>query len=466
MYFWPNIALSKLQKTASTVHEIDLQLLDGNEISHCFGPSFNDLRSKMIMLKSINGMEQWANHNDFVQLTANNWDLDEARIPTNGFYDSIDQIIAKEIYKDNSAVTTRILNSNIHWADRSSQSFIVKDGKPVAQPGYNNPASLFDDFFKSQSAPSTNPSDVDSNKQEELAIDKVLEHYNSVRKNRRLSAQDKMNLDIYANELFETQQKIKSISTPQVSCEQFSIPSSLSKKDDLKTYIEVSFKLLSMAIKCDHTRIINCYYDPNTMLKPFFNGKFKHGISHNEAEMKIYGDMYRWEHEYIAQFIKDLNVDDPLNEGQKILDNTLVFQTNEIGSLGKSTVDDTYDINADPKSLHDGNHIRVNVPCVFYGNVNNFFKTGRFIDYRNQITPANSKDYTTTRLNTRWYVPVGHPYNQVMTTIMSAFGVTHDKWEKPGIAGYGDYYGGMYRKGHPDFMSLGTKRDPLPKISG
>ena len=78
-----------------------------------------------------------------------------------------------------------------------------------------------------------------------------------------------------------------------------------------------------------------------------------------------------------------------------------------------------------------------------------------YIDYRNSNTHKNG----------RWYRPVGHPYNQVLTTIMDSFGVPYTRWEKNGVVGYGDYTGTKYSKSHPDIMSLGNKRDPLPGIS-
>ena len=59
---------------------------------------------------------------------------------------------------------------------------------------------------------------------------------------------------------------------------------------------------------------------------------------------------------------------------------------------------------------------------------------------------------------------MGHPYNQVLQTIMNAYGLTYSDWEKDGVIGYGDYRGMPYNKSHPSIMSLGDKRSPLPGI--
>ena len=107
--------------------------------------------------------------------------------------------------------------------------------------------------------------------------------------------------------------------------------------------------------------------------------------------------MHKWHNDFIADFIKDLKTEDPFNTGKSILENTLVFMSNEIGNQGNGG-----------QTGNDANHIRVDVPCVLFGNVNKYFKTGRYLDYRNDNPPANN----------RWYKPLGHPYNQVSVSSM------------------------------------------------
>ena len=202
---------------------------------------------------------------------------------------------------------------------------------------------------------------------------------------------------------------------------------------------------MELVLKCDITRVINYDFNPDTKIAPYFGGIGHHGISHSSSfdGMKLFGEMHKWHHDFLADFIKTLKDEDPLNPGKSYLENTLIFMSNELGSQSNSN-----------GNGYDNNHLRIDIPTVLIGNVNDYFKTGRYIDYRNSNEPRNG----------RWWRPVGHPYNQVLQTVMSAYGVTYQDWEQDGIVGYGDYRGMHYGKSFPDIMSLGDKRSPLPGI--
>ena len=434
--FWPRLSLNQLTKLGPTTREFDLSKING-DLSYCFGSKFNDLKSDMIILKSINGMEKFGDHGSDCILTAMNYKKFPERNPSGGPYESIDQHIIRKIYGDSDPFEKQ-LNIQISYSSkRNSYSWYLDGDNPKKHPAYNNPKTIFNDFFNIEK-----PDSVRDLENEKLVIDKVLAHFNSVKNSKSISKNDKLRLEEFSEEIFSVQSQLDN-SNDYAGCV---VPSGTNGNYvNLEQRIQQTFKVMTLALKCDRTRVINFDFNPDTIIAPYFNGKGHHGVSHgNSSEyVNVFKNMHKWHNDFIADFIKDLKTEDPFNTGKTILENTLVFMSNEIGNQGNGG-----------QTGNDANHIRVDVPCVLFGNVNKYFKTGRYLDYRNDNTPANN----------RWYKPLGHPYNQVLTTIMNAYGLTYHDWERNNVRGFGDYRGQLYNKSKPDLMTLGDKRSPLPFI--
>ena len=432
--FFPKVNYNELTQLGETMRYMNMSDISGN-ISNCFGEKFNELKEHMLFLRSINGMETSGDHGSNSILTAVNLKNFPDRVPSIGLYHSIDKYIIDKIYQETPFEEQ--LNINMSWSSSTASYSIRNTGNNNIKrlPAYLSPKSIFDAYFSQGGN-----QESDSSKNEILAIDKVIENLRSVRNGRKISSNDKITLDKFSEEIFEAQSKLKA--AQPLSCNNLD---QIDNGSNLKEKIELTFKVMSLVLKCDRTRVINFSFNPDTLIKPYFGGKFHHGESHStRAEnVAIFEQMHKWHNDFMADFILELNEEDPLNPGTKYLDNTLIFNSNEIGSQSNGNGTGT-----------DNNHLRVDVPCVLFGNVNDYFKTGRYIDYRNSNSPKNN----------RWWKPVGHPYNQVLTTIMNAFGVSHTEWEISNTPGYGDYRGQKYNKSHPDIMSLGNKRDPLPFI--
>lgn len=433
--FWPDVSLTNhasLKILGPTTRSMDLTSIQGN-ISGCFGDKYELLKEHMLMFRSINGMELNGDHGTDAILNASN-----IKAPIDlGQYETIDEIILRKLYAEGIPATP--LNVATSWANRKSYSYYKdNNGEMIKRGGYNQPKDIFDNYFGGITLSNSKLAKDD----EKLVIDKVFAHLKSVRNGRKISSVDKERLDKFSDEIFSVQTKLNG--AKKISCSQ---PDSVGNGANLAERIQNTFKVLELVLKCDLTRVINYDFNPDTLIAPYFNGKQHHGLSHGSSSenMAIFAEMHKWHHDFLADFLLTLKEEDPLNPGTSYLDNTLCLLSNEIGSQGSSNL-----------VSHDTNHIRVDVSTVLIGNVNDYFKTGRYLDYQNDNVPNNK----------RWYRPMGHSYNQLLTTIMNSYGVQHTDWEIGGVAGYGDYRGMKYGKSLPSNMTLGDKRSPLPFIRG
>jgi len=260
-----------------------------------------------------------------------------------------------------------------------------------------------------------------------LIIDRVIENYNSLRtSNRRLSAADKQRLEDHVGRLTQLQEKIGAVSAP------LSFTSPTAPADNLSTwpllndtglaldkqsnYYKLMADVIIAAFACGATRIA-VFHDQ----MPFstYQGDWHQDIAHQDlatGPQATLAASYQQVFEHIFMYLVNGldGITDP--DGSTILDNTLLYWGQECG----------YHTH-DPYAL----------PIIMAGSASGYFKTGMFVDYRNQVPTSQNfaSDHTAMAGNFSGLI-----YPQFLATALYSMGVTSSEWKQPnGLPGYGDY---------------------------
>lgn len=132
---------------------------------------------------------------------------------------------------------------------------------------------------------------------------------------------------------------------------------------------------------------------------------------------------------------------------EALLDSTLGFVTNEIGSQCAGS----YGTPENPSV--DGNHGAYNMQTMLFG-LPGILNGGHVVSF--VVGP---------RRGGRWSTIQGRAYNDLLVTIMHALGVPSNAYEKPGVKGYGDYRGDIFGLVQPNIVSPPDQRGkPLAGI--
>jgi hypothetical protein len=144
----------------------------------------------------------------------------------------------------------------------------------------------------------------------------------------------------------------------------------------------------------------------------------------------------KWHAEKFADFVKKL---DSMTDadGNTILDNTLVLYANE---------DCT------------GGHFLMDMPIVVAGGKGRI-RTDQVIDYRNLNDPVRSSQFLDSSGHGRSMF-YGRPYNNLLVTVLKAFGLTEADYKRyPDQDGYGRYTGGHGASHYTRFVSTSAERN-------
>ena len=113
--------------------------------------------------------------------------------------------------------------------------------------------------------------------------------------------------------------------------------------------------------------------------------------------------VHRWFAEQIAYLMDALNIDDPLVPGTKIIDNTVIYWSNELG--------------------HPKGHRSYDIPTIVAGGGGGKLKTGRYLD----VEALNGgADFA---------------HNRVLTSVCQLMGVDTDYFGSPALASDGRFRG-------------------------
>ena len=239
-------------------------------------------------------------------------------------------------------------------------------------------------------------------------VDRLLPNINRTLSSPQISTSDRILLQDYVDRVHELRQSIadRQIATCTAP------PNELEEVDGYSNSFELHRDLNQMitsAFMCDLTRIAVVQVSHGTdnprgtYMHPNSHHEYREpGPDHDATDLGY----YKAYSSYVFDMIEQMDAIVESN-GKTMLDNSIVLFTNTgIGDM----------------------HVPNDLPILTAGSGNGRFATGNYLDFYRR------PDFTSSRRR------IGRPYNNLITDIMRAFGLTPDDWETNGAGnGFGDY---------------------------
>ncbi|MDH5673028.1 MAG: DUF1552 domain-containing protein [Myxococcales bacterium] len=425
-------------------------LAQGGALSDILGPAFNPFLERMLLLRGLDFMPD-TNHNEGGML--GNYAAADVQHTDVVAWPTIDQVLAySSKFYPSPPSGTRAL----HLSPGRSNTFSFTDGGtggPISQvQAHVDPQTAFNEAFANYSPPAAMPAGPDPNKR---LIDRVLEDYRRVVGGPRIGAADRQTLEQHIAYMSELSTRLDA-SAPAVSCDQPTEPPSVQANGVDPAVLTQAFELMVdvavAALRCDVTRIVTL-----NVWKGVARGIGAGGsdVGYVHSGLKDAQDWHERAHEFdtpgsrdqvlainqwiagevVARMLAGLDVDE--GDGSTFLDNSIVFWGNELGM----------------------NHLNWSVPSVLFGSGGGHLQTGRYIDYIdwNQNVKFHQEDGP---------VIEGVPYNRLMVSLLQAFGLSPEDYER-GAPGYGSYStSGKTTDLHAIDYDASQYGNPLPGLTG
>lgn len=392
-------------------------------ISRVIDASFVPMQSQMNLFKSLSlSGGNYSGHNQsFLSGTHSGF-----RQPTYG--KSIDVILeqSQNVYlpTENIACKALRLQSSIQSFDRLPDGTLVQPGAIV---GDN---AMFNALFGSLRPLVESPTATQNKANNQLLVDRIYSDLQKLQSNSRISSEDKKVLDRYISSVNDLQIKVRAnnkgngptCTIPTLSLQAtgkgYTFPSDpkwniQSTSLMFDNYIE----MIKLAFMCDLTRVITI---GNTIWSDMPVATSSDGGLHHEcASSEIQADRQQWGIKKMLKLAQTLQgVTDPVNSGGTLLDNSLIFCGNELGSWTTS-------------------HSTLGMPAITFGSAGGFFKTGYYVDYSQTRTPNFVPGF-----------PAGRPFKQLLQSIMQSMGVPKNEYMQFGDGnGFGEFKEGINQFG-------------------
>jgi hypothetical protein len=429
--WWPTQPATTV--LAPYVRELSLTSIAGN-ISTVFGAEWNPYKSKLLMVRGLDGIAQ-CSHNDTFTLTG------YARINDNNenveTENSIDEVLASSPKFYSAPPQMRSLNLSLSSGKTYGSSFKKVGSTLIQNPTFGTPLDAFNEVFRPQLQSVDPTSAAARDMRNKKVIDNVLGHYRQIMNSPKLSAQEKPVLESFADMLSQLENRLRTPATsmactipPTPAAEPFPYSYkgyfySQYTPDQLSAYLDLTFSnyfgIIAAALQCGITKAstFNLY---GGWYYNFLTGitSDHHAISH--ALNGTLPDRGRAEnariYNYIAKKVAVLvqKLDVPAVGGSgSLLDKTVILWGNELADYAS--------------------HGRYEYPIVLVGGGNKKLKMGRLLDYRTDTFKYS--DYSAGVKNP--YDRIGRPYNQLLESVLQSFGLTPEEYSQNGKAGFGDY---------------------------
>jgi hypothetical protein len=418
-----------LVETAPGIRECALTGIPG-PLSPLLGPRFDRFRKKMLLLRGLDAAVLNENTHIATKMMSGYGEATPLRI-------TIDQVMARS-----KAVYSRepwLRSVNVVADGQSEMKYlplsVARNGDVVSPVvPYADPAVVFQKMF-----PTPIHHDLKTS-----VIDSVAEEMQRLLASPRLSTDDRQRLDAHLSFLRDVEKQVTP-AAPVTSARPTLVPirdrEERSAADILKNYAS----LIVSSVKTDLCRVYGLQLAHTQEQRSFswltgVSGTNHHDLTHDygvEPLLKI----NQWYSSLVADFLEQLDVVEDPETGATYLDNSLVFWGNESGVYNIKT-----------GNPHYSNDMQV----LLVGSAAGRLKTNRFINYQKPkqkvVMWADGRE----DINGP---DLGRPYNELLITLMTKMGLTHDEWETGGEPGFGDYR--VNFKGQYNF---GDRRSPLPNL--
>lgn len=424
-FVWPQGTLQSISDPTYTLQSLDLGGISGPIAPALSDPRLLSLRSKLTLIDGIQFGVGGAPH-----MSSHVLGCRDAEREGGPKYDSADFVLARsgKIYSGTPAIKVLSYGAGDSSGSPVSGLSIEKTagGYTNLQPIRNNAKALFDKVFTgftpgpAGASPGGASTAADPKK---YLVDRVLSEVNAVIRKPRLSRDDKGLLQAHIDSLQDIQKVLSAPRAPTPpQCE--GIPQyQFSNLTQAQRYT-IPVQIMAMAMKCDITRIagIHCH---EGIPGHSDNYGTAHGPTHalgdTPDDPNVRKTMLSWQtfgSSLFAHVVSELNsVVDP-NTGKTLLDNSVVYLTNSMGDA----------VGAGQGA--GGQHPTRFLFNALAGSAGGAIRTGRYLKYR---VTSGGRDFV--------WSQIGPSQNQLLISIMRAFGLTPENWENPGVAGYGTYPG-------------------------
>ncbi len=311
-------------------------------------------------------------------------------------YATIDQVLAKspKFYNASTPVLDALLFSSYGGC-----SFMKQGSHIIQRQSFFSAQAAFDLLF--------NFSQGQNLTRNSKAINEALKRYTELKNNPRVSAEDKVVLDIQSTLASEIDQKLKQIKpvAPQTSPVPVSANGSLSVTQIYESYVDVG--VLALLNQLTNVLVINIEEAEGVGPSSW------HGESHIGEKGSApghYKASYWAAQKVFLRLIQKLSAITEPN-GKSMLDNSLVFWGGEMSQ--------------------GAGHVQENMPVVLAGSGLGYIRPGRILDYSQYSAPkVPSNNIGDSNF-------AGRPYTQLLNTILQAMGLSPADYEQNGKPGYG-----------------------------
>ena len=413
------------RQTAPNIREIPLTSIPG-PISVVIGKEFDRFRKKMLILRGLDAAVLHENTHIATKMLSGFGEGGQLHV-------TIDQIMARSgrVY----AQEPWMRSLNVVADGQSEMKYlplsVSRTGKIVSPVvPYNDPAVVFQKLF---------PTPIDHDVRTSV-LDAVTDETKALLGNPRLSDDDRQRLDAHLSFLRDVEKQ----SAPANACGRPGLLPVSQEERGAAEIIRNYASLMVASIKCDLCRVYGFQLNHTQEQRSFawltgVSGTNHHNLTH-DLNIAPLAKINRWYSALVAEFLNQLDtVEDPIT-GATYLDNSVVFWGNESG---------VYD-------LKFGNpHYSNDMQVMLIGGAG-LFRTNRLVNYQTPGTKVIMSQDGTPDLHGP---DLGRPYNELLVTLMTKMGLTHDEWEFDGEQGFGDYRVNL--KGQYNF---GNRRSILPRL--
>ena len=416
-------------ETAPNIREMALTDIPG-PLSPVIGPEFDRFRKKMVLIRGLDAVTTLhENTHIATKMMSGYGEGNPLRV-------TIDQVMAQSKGVYQAEPWLRSINM---VADGQSEMkylplSVARAGDTVSPVvPYTDPTVVFQKMF---------PTPIDHDAKTSI-IDSVSDEMGRLLASPRLSKDDRQRLDSHLTFLRGIEKQ--TTAGPNACARPGLRPIREHDEPSAAEIIRNYATLIMSSIQCDLSRVYGLQLAHTQEQRSFawltgVTATNHHNLTH-DLDIPPLVKINQWYSALVAEFLNQLDVVEDQETGATYLDNSLVFWGNESG---------VYDITKG--NPHYSNDMQV----ALFGSAGGQIKTNRFINYQKPnkkvIMWADGRE----DLNGPY---LGRPYNELLITMMTKMGLTHDEWETNGEPGFGDYrvnFNGQY-----DF---GDRRSPLPNL--